>query len=61
MRRPWERTTGVHECASIRWHIDYQIATPGLAKFAKTATLKRAEGHPSRWSDHAPVTVVYGA
>ena len=43
------------------WRIDYQIATPGLAKLAKTAVVERAEDHPSRWSDHAPVTVVYGA
>ena len=43
------------------WRIDYQIATPGLAKFAKTAVVERAVDHPSRWSDHAPVTVTFGA
>jgi exonuclease III len=46
---------------SIRWRIDYQIATPGLAKYAKTAIVERAEDHPSRRSDHAPVTVTYAA
>jgi len=46
---------------SIRWRIDYQIATPGLAKFAKTAIVERAVDHPSRWSDHAPVTVTFEA
>ncbi|MBR7837409.1 exodeoxyribonuclease III [Actinospica durhamensis] len=43
------------------WRIDYQIATPGLAKLAKTAVVERAVDHPSRWSDHAPVAVTYGA
>jgi exodeoxyribonuclease-3 len=43
------------------WRIDYQIATPGLAKLAKTAVVERAEDHPSRWSGHAPVTVTFEA
>jgi len=43
------------------WRIDYQIATPGLAKYAKTAVVERASEHATRWSDHAPVTVTYGA
>ena len=46
---------------SIRWRIDYQIATPGLAKLAKTAVVERATEHAERWSDHAPVTVTFGA
>ena len=45
----------------MRRRIDYQIATPGLAKLAKTAVVERAVDHPSRWSDHAPVAVVYEA
>ena len=51
----------VYESRSIHWRIDYQIATPGLAKYAKTAIVERAEDHPSRWSDYAPVTVTYTA
>ncbi len=43
------------------WRIDYQIATPGLAKLAQSATIERAAEHAERWSDHAPVTVVYEA
>ncbi|HEV2345031.1 MAG TPA: exodeoxyribonuclease III [Actinocrinis sp.] len=43
------------------WRIDYQIATPGLAKLATSAVVERAVDHPSRWSDHAPVTVTYEA
>lgn len=41
------------------WRIDYQISTPGLAGRAVKATVERAATHAERWSDHAPVTVVY--
>ncbi|WP_329500297.1 exodeoxyribonuclease III [Kitasatospora herbaricolor] len=41
------------------WRIDYQIASPGLASRATTAVVERAATHAERWSDHAPVTVVY--
>ncbi|MFE3830258.1 exodeoxyribonuclease III [Streptomyces sp. NPDC059092] len=41
------------------WRIDYQIATPGLAARAVKAYVERAASHEERWSDHAPVTVVY--
>ena len=41
------------------WRIDYQVATPALAKTAVTAVVERAASHDLRWSDHAPVTVVY--
>ncbi|MFE2292589.1 exodeoxyribonuclease III [Streptomyces sp. NPDC059452] len=42
------------------WRIDYQIATPGLAARAVKAYVERAASHAERWSDHAPVTVVFG-
>ncbi|PSM44045.1 exodeoxyribonuclease III [Streptomyces dioscori] len=41
------------------WRIDYQVATPGLAARAVKAFVERAATHGDRWSDHAPVTVVY--
>jgi exodeoxyribonuclease-3 len=41
------------------WRIDYQIATPGLADRARTATVERAQSYDARWSDHAPLTVTY--
>jgi exodeoxyribonuclease III len=44
---------------SIRWRIDYQIATPGLAALAESAIVERAAEHAERWSDCAPVTVVF--
>ncbi|OON75988.1 exodeoxyribonuclease III [Streptomyces tsukubensis] len=41
------------------WRIDYQMATPRLAASAVKASVERAATHERRWSDHAPVTVVY--
>jgi len=41
------------------WRIDYQIATPQLAKKAVEASIDRAPSYAERWSDHAPVVVVY--
>ena len=44
----------------VDWRIDYHMATPGLAGRAVKAYVERAATHDERWSDHAPVTVVYG-
>ena len=41
------------------WRIDYQLATPGLAATARSATVDRAESWAERWSDHAPLVVDY--
>ncbi|MFD3617136.1 exodeoxyribonuclease III [Streptomyces sp. NPDC058676] len=41
------------------WRIDYDVATPGLAAKAVKGYVERAATHAERWSDHAPVTVVY--
>ncbi len=41
------------------WRIDYQVATDGLAGRAVSAVVERAATYAERWSDHAPVTVVY--
>ncbi|MFE0005932.1 exodeoxyribonuclease III, partial [Streptomyces erythrochromogenes] len=35
------------------------VVTRGRAAMAFKAFVERAETHPERWSDHAPVTVVY--
>lgn len=42
------------------WRIDYAMATPGLAERAVKAYVERAASHDERWSDHAPVTAVFG-
>jgi exodeoxyribonuclease-3 len=41
------------------WRIDLHVATPALAARAVSAVVERAPSHDTRWSDHAPVTVVY--
>lgn len=42
------------------WRLDYQFATPGLARAARSFTIGRAPSYDQRFSDHAPVGVVYG-
>ncbi|MFJ4686327.1 exodeoxyribonuclease III [Streptomyces sp. NPDC091377] len=41
------------------WRIDLHVATPGIARQAVKGLVERAATHAERWSDHAPVTVVY--
>jgi exodeoxyribonuclease-3 len=41
------------------WRIDLHVSTPGLAGRAVKGYVERAATHAERWSDHAPVTVVY--
>ncbi len=42
------------------WRIDYQLATPELAKRAVKAEVGKARSYAERWSDHAPLTVTFG-
>ena len=41
------------------WRIDYEVATPGLAAARGEGVVERAASYEQRWSDHAPVTVVF--
>lgn len=41
------------------WRIDLLVSTPGLARRAVKGFVERAASHGERWSDHAPVTVVF--
>ncbi|MDQ8706773.1 exodeoxyribonuclease III [Streptomyces sp. LHD-70] len=41
------------------WRIDLVCTTPGIAKRAVKAYVEKAASHEERWSDHAPVTVVF--
>jgi exodeoxyribonuclease-3 len=41
------------------WRIDYQLASPGLARFAISHEVDRAPSYAERWSDHSPVVVDY--
>ncbi|MGW4890932.1 exodeoxyribonuclease III [Kitasatospora sp. NPDC004240] len=41
------------------WRIDLSVCTKVLADRAVEAYVERAASHAERWSDHAPVTVVF--
>ncbi len=41
------------------WRIDYQLATPSLAKLASDYEVHRAPSYDTRWSDHSPVLASY--
>ncbi|MST50509.1 exodeoxyribonuclease III [Mobiluncus porci] len=41
------------------WRLDYQMVTPALAETAREASVWRAPSYDSRWSDHAPLSVIY--
>ncbi|SMO72270.1 exodeoxyribonuclease III [Propioniciclava tarda] len=45
--------------ADVGWRIDYQLATPGLARSAVAAGTDRESHSSLRLSDHAPVVVDY--
>lgn len=51
----WWSNRGQAWAKNVGWRIDYQIATPGLAATAITASVYKAE----RFSDHAPLSVDY--
>jgi exodeoxyribonuclease-3 len=48
------------EKASIRWRIDYLMASQNLADSCIRAHVERPASHAERWSDHAPVTAEFG-
>jgi len=54
-RYTWWSNFGQAYAKNVGWRIDYQIATPGVAKRARSADIyvKR------RFSDHAPLTIAY--
>jgi exodeoxyribonuclease-3 len=51
----WWSNRGQAWAKNVGWRIDYQIATPGVAKTAK----KEAIYLKKRFSDHAPLTIDY--
>ena len=51
----WWSNRGQAWAKNVGWRIDYQIATPGVAKRAKRAEIFVAK----RFSDHAPLTIEY--
>ena len=51
----WWSNRGQAFANNVGWRIDYQIATPGLARKAKTVAVFKTQ----RFSDHAPLIVDY--
>ena len=52
----WWSNRGQAWAKDVGWRIDYQIATPGFALTAQSASIYKQQ----RFSDHAPLTVDYG-
>ena len=52
---PWWSNRGQAYAKDVGWRIDYQIASPKLAKSAKNAFVYKEE----KFSDHAPLVVNY--
>ena len=51
----WWSNRGQAWAKNVGWRIDYQIATPGVAKTAVRESIYKAR----RFSDHAPLTIDY--
>ncbi|MFA6970829.1 MAG: exodeoxyribonuclease III [Gallionella sp.] len=51
----WWSNRGQAWAKDVGWRIDYQIATPGLAQRAQSASIYKEQ----RFSDHAPLTIDY--
>ena len=51
----WWSNRGAAYEKNVGWRLDYQVATPGLAKRAFQSTIYKEE----RFSDHAPLTIDY--
>lgn len=53
----WWSNRGQAYAKDVGWRIDYQMATPGLAKKAKSASIFK----DIKFSDHAPLIIDYSA
>ena len=51
----WWSNRGQAYAKNVGWRLDYQIATPNVARTAQTASIFK----PTRFSDHAPLTIDY--
>jgi exodeoxyribonuclease-3 len=51
----WWSNRGQAWAKNVGWRIDYQIATPGVAKLARAASIYKGR----RFSDHAPLVIDY--
>lgn len=44
---------------NVGWRLDYQFATPELAETACGFVIDKAPTYDMRWSDHAPLSIMY--
>jgi len=51
----WWSNRGQAWAKNVGWRLDYQIATPGIAALARSASVYKDQ----RFSDHAPLTIDY--
>ncbi|WP_313952303.1 exodeoxyribonuclease III [Accumulibacter sp.] len=51
----WWSNRGQAWAKNVGWRLDYQLATPGIAKQARSAAVFKEQ----RFSDHAPLTIDY--
>ncbi len=51
----WWSNRGQAYAKNVGWRIDYQLATPALAAYARSVSVYKGE----KFSDHAPLTVSY--
>ncbi|THF62827.1 exodeoxyribonuclease III [Pseudothauera nasutitermitis] len=51
----WWSNRGQAWAKNVGWRLDYQLATPGIAAAARTASVYKEQ----RFSDHAPLSVEY--
>jgi exodeoxyribonuclease-3 len=51
----WWSNRGQARAKNVGWRIDYQIATPEIARKATDVSIYKAE----RFSDHAPLIIDY--
>ena len=53
----WWSNRGQAYAKNVGWRLDYHLATPAVAAFARTESIYKGE----RFSDHAPITIEYAA
>ncbi len=51
----WWSARGQAYANKVGWRLDYHLATPALAQFARREAIYKAE----KFSDHAPITIEY--
>ena len=51
----WWSNRGQAYAKNVGWRLDYHLATPAVAAFARTESIYKGE----RFSDHAPITIEY--